>query len=74
MMDNNGRQVAWYGVPPCDSPEIIKPPEGGKIILENRFHGDNDEDWLVSYDSAGKEIHRSNAHWVMFVQWLEVEA
>ena len=73
-MFNNGRRVAYYLIPPCDSPETVRPPEGGKIVLENRFHGDNDEDWLVSYDSAGGEVHRWNVHWVMFIQWLEVEA
>lgn len=72
-MSNNHRKVAYYLLPPCDSPETIKPSEGGTIVLENNFHGDNDEDWLVSYDSTGKEIHRSNAHWVIFIKWLEVE-
>lgn len=70
MKTNDGRAIKsiwWNGV---NGDERRVPETGQKLIFHTEFHGDHDEDWILLYDTNGKEIERHNARFVASIIWL----
>lgn len=67
---NQGRSINRIFFTGPDSPQKSFPSDIGETAtLEEEFHGDHDEDWIVVRDHGGKEVERWNARMLEGIRW-----
>lgn len=63
MLNEKPRRVARIEWPTADmakAPPTLHSEPGHWLYLENFYHGDHDEDWVIARDDAQREIARYN--------------
>lgn len=70
---NHGRYVSMVTFPPAKGEfrSSWGPSEDEVFVLQNEFHGDHDEDWVVVLDknNTWREIRRYNVRYLESITW-----